>query len=178
MASNAENVSIWWRHHVLSQFCVSARMPMKCLAGCNPFSQFVWQLPGTADLQRSFNNIQITVVWRWSLWTIGIQSTHSEAVTTNIWQLRPTHDSYDHTQSAVTTNWCFRKMTVTTNSSESKHADCVQTEQRKLSFCSGSWSLHTSLSQDLIVQPAITVSWWYPRLFGLAVFGRRHLGWW
>ena len=38
-----------------------------------------------------------------------MQSTHWAAVTTNIWQLRPTHDSYDHTKAAVTTYWCFRK---------------------------------------------------------------------
>ena len=93
-------------------------------------------------------------------------------------QLRPTHDSYDHTKAAVTTYWCFRKMTVTTNSSESKHADCGKTEQRHLNYCNGSWSLPTSLYQDVIVPVGIAASWWYPRLFGLAVFGRRHLGWW
>ena len=80
-----------------------------------------------------------------------MQSTHWAAVTTNTWQLRPTHDSYDHTKAAVTTYWCFRKMTVTTNSSESKHADCGQTEQRHLNYCSVSWRLLTSLYQDVIV---------------------------
>ena len=32
--------------------------------------------------------------------------------------------------------------------------------------------------RKVIVPVAIAASWWYPRLFGLAVFGRRHLGWW
>ena len=109
---------------------------------------------------------------------IRMQFTHWAAVTTNTRQLRPTHDSYDHTKAAVTTYWCFRKMTVTTNSSESKHADCGQAEQHHLNYCSGSWRLPTSLYQDVIVPVGIAASWWYPRLFGLAVFGRRHLGWW
>ena len=144
----------------------------------NPLSQVVRPLP--------FGEISTTYESRWydndhynplSL-EIRMQSTHWAAVTTNTWQLRPTHDSYDHTKAAVTTYWCFRKMTVTTNSSESKHADCGQTEQRHLNYCSGSWRLPTSLYQDVIVPVGIAASWWYPRLFGLAVFGRRHVGWW
>ena len=134
----------------------------------------------TANLRGNINYTQVPVVWQWPLESIFIrmQSTHWAAVTTNTRQLRPTHDSYDHTKAAVTTNWCFRKMTVTTNSSDSKHADCGQTEQRHLNYCSGSWRLPTSLYQDVIVPVGIAASWWYPRLFGLAVFGRRHLGWW
>ena len=100
-------------------------------------------------------------------------------------QLRPTHDSYDQHMTVTITQRpqlrptdVFEKMTVTTNSSESKHANCGQTEQRHLSYCSGSWRLPTSLYQDVIVPVGIAASWWYPRLFGLAVFGRRHFGWW
>ena len=143
----------------------------------NPFSQVVRPL--------TFGEISTTYKSRW------YDNDHYNPLSLECslligQQLRPTHDSYDQHMTVtitqrphwVTTYWCFRKMTVTTNSSESKHADCGQTEQRHLNYCSGRWRLPTSLYQDVIVPVGIAASGWYPRLFGLATFGRRHLGWW
>ena len=40
------------------------------------------------------------------------------------------------------------------------------------------WKLKVAYYPVYVIVPVdIAASWWYPRLFGLAVFGRRHIGW-
>ena len=100
-------------------------------------------------------------------------------------QLRPTHDSYDQHMTVTITQrpqlrptdvfekWQLRPTLRNQNTpivakpSSAISITAVEVER-----------LPTSLYQDVIVPVGIAASWWYPRLFGLAVFGRRHVGWW